>query len=244
MSFWKKTPNKPSMTLGEKTFELAGRRIRICGVPETCPHCNKIVGMDLAAIIPGGDSLGLQVVLICFQCPACKELTIGRHYEMGSVLSPIPDRKALFYPDQRFTPILFSDLIDNLSINFCMLYNQAAKAEHYGCGQISGAGYRKALEFLVKDFAIHLHPGEEETIKKTLLAKVIDDYLDSRKIKEIAKRAVWLGNDETHYQRQWEDKDIEDLKKLISITVNFIESDLEADAYTTDMPSGKKGETK
>lgn len=244
MKLWKKKCNEPSISFDYKEFEFKGQHLKISGVPETCPHCNKIVGMNLVSIINGGESQGSQVLLLCFQCPACKELTIGRHYGMGSVLSPIADGKAVFYPLQQFIPLSFSVLINDLSLNFCTLYNQAAKAEHYGCGDISGAGYRKALEFLVKDFAIRSFPEENETIKKMPLANVIDNYLDNRKIKEIAKRAVWLGNDETHYERKWADKDIEDLKKLISITVNFIDSDLEADAYTTDMPNGKKGESK
>lgn len=242
MSFWKKKCNEPSISFDYKKFELNGHQFKVSGVPETCPHCNKIVGMNLVSIIDGGESRALQFYLLCFQCPACNELTIGRHYRVGAEFSPIPDGKPTFYPIQQFIPFPFSALVNDLSSNFCTLYNQAAKAEHYGCGDISGAGYRKALEFLVKDFAIRSYPEQSETIKKMPLANVIDNYLDNRKIKEIAKRAVWLGNDETHYERKWADKDIEDLKKLISITVNFIDSDLEANAYTIDMPSGKNGE--
>ncbi len=42
-------------------------------------------------------------------------------------------------------------------------------------------------------------------------------------LREIAKRAAWLGNDETHYVRKWEGKDLEDLKRLISLTIHWIE---------------------
>jgi hypothetical protein len=56
----------------------------------------------------------------------------------------------------------------------------------------------------------------------------------------MAQRAVWLGNDETHYERRWEDKDIDDLKRLITLTVNWIHNDLLTEAVIADMPAGKK----
>ena len=43
--------------------------------------------------------------------------------------------------------------------------------------------------------------------------QVISRYIDDSNIKNVAKRAVWLGNDETHYIRKWEDKDLSFLKK-------------------------------
>lgn len=59
--------------------------------------------------------------------------------------------------------------------------------------------------------------------------------IDNPKIKEIAKRATWLGNDETHYFRKWEDKDLNDLKKLIEIVVYFISMELGVNKYTVEM---------
>jgi hypothetical protein len=61
----------------------------------------------------------------------------------------------------------------------------------------------------------------------------------SEQIKEIAKRAAWLGNDETHYVRKWEDKDLKDLKKLISLTLHWIEVETLTLEVIADMPEGK-----
>lgn len=232
--------------LQERSLSFKEGKVAIQGVPDICPHCNRKISIELKEIIEGYSKNGLSVDFFCFQCPACKEIIIGKYYQSGRIFAIFPQTQGhpSIYPEKSFVFKTFSELLNNLSPCFPILYNQSAKAEHYGCGEIAGAGYRKALEFLVKDFAISQHPEEKAKIKKTPLTNVIDEYLESRKIKEIAKRAVWLGNDETHYERKWEDKDIEDLKKLISITVNFLESDLEADAYTRAMPSGKKGETK
>jgi hypothetical protein len=56
----------------------------------------------------------------------------------------------------------------------------------------------------------------------------------------VAKRAVWLGNDETHYERLWEGKTIEDLKRLIDLTVHWIAMEIDTEDALKEMPEGKK----
>jgi hypothetical protein len=54
-------------------------------------------------------------------------------------------------------------------------------------------------------------------------------------VKACAKRAAWLGNDETHYVRKWTDKDVRDLKILITLTINWINNVLLTRKYTAEM---------
>lgn len=56
------------------------------------------------------------------------------------------------------------------------------------------------------------------------------NYTNERKIKNLAKASIWIGNDETHYVRKYEDKDIKDLKRFISATVAYITYELIADS--------------
>jgi hypothetical protein len=65
------------------------------------------------------------------------------------------------------------------------------------------------------------------------------NYIKSDQIREITKRATWLGNDETHYVRKWEDKDLNDLKKLITLTIHWIEMEKRTAEVMQDMPTGK-----
>jgi len=137
----------------------------------------------------------------------------------------------------------FSKNIADISPGFCEIFNQAHLAEENGLQHICGPGYRKALEFLLKDFLIlHKFKGDnakKEEIEKTFLGPVIQKFVDDERIKQCAKRAVWLGNDETHYTRRWDDKDMKDLKTLILLTVNFTDSSIEADRYMAEMAEGK-----
>jgi len=115
------------------------------------------------------------------------------------------------------------------------IYNQALAAEAGDLTEIVGIGLRKAVEFLIKDFAIHQKPSDEQDIKKSFLGNCIKNYIDDPNIKECATRAAWLGNDETHYLRKWVEKDISDLKLLIQLTVNWIENVLLTKQYIDDM---------
>jgi hypothetical protein len=119
----------------------------------------------------------------------------------------------------------FPEAIYNISPDFIQIYSQANLAEEVGLSEICGSGYRKALEFLIKDYIISKDSLAKEKIERLPLAKCISDYIKSDKIKEIAKRATWLGNDHTHYVRKWLDKNIEDLKLLIDLTAHWIEAE-------------------
>jgi len=101
-------------------------------------------------------------------------------------------------------------------------------------------GLRKALEFLIKDFAIHEYPDRKSDIEKSQLASVIGQYVTDPNVKSCATRAVWLGNDETHYMRKWEDKDITDLQTLVRLTVIWIESHQMTKTYLEAMPEGRR----
>ena len=77
-------------------------------------------------------------------------------------------------------------------------------------------GYRKAIEYLVKDWAIQTNPADDEKILGLWLSGVINEYF-SGDLKEILERATWLGNDQTHYNKLFEEYNIEHLKELIDL---------------------------
>ena len=95
---------------------------------------------------------------------------------------------------------------------------------------------------MIKDFAIARNKGKDDKIGEATLGQVIENYVADANIKQCAKRATWLGNDETHYVRKWEDKDINDLKNLVRLTVNWVENVLLSDQYANDMQPQKKSE--
>lgn len=134
-------------------------------------------------------------------------------YYDGDMLESLPNR---------FKPEEFDENVALLSPQFVKIYNQALAAETQGLDEIAGIGYRKALEFLVKDFAIHKSPDNIDDIKEIRLAKCIGKYIDDPRIATLAEKSAWIGNDETHYVRKQEDRDVSDMKKFIKAMLYFI----------------------
>lgn len=125
-----------------------------------------------------------------------------------------------------FSEKSFGPEIADCSPQFVKIYNQALEAESQDLNEIAGLGYRKAMEFLMKDFCIHKNPDDQESIKAMPLAQCIQKYIDSVQIKTLATRAAWIGNDEAHYIRKQEDRDVQDMKRFIEAAVHFISMDL------------------
>lgn len=127
----------------------------------------------------------------------------------------------------------FDDKLNEVSPQFVKVYNQALKAEEYSLDEIAGLGYRKALEFLIKDFAIYNNLEKSEEIKSTWMMKCLKDYIDNDKIKTLAEKSEWIGNDEAHYVKIQDDRDINDMKKFIDALVYFISMSLIVDDAET-----------
>ena len=127
--------------------------------------------------------------------------------------------------------------IANISPSFVTIYKQALATEALNLTQMTGLGLRKAFEFLIKDYVSSKFPENQEVIKKKPLGACINEYLKEDYLKECARRATWLGNDETHYSREWESHDAEDLKKLILLTLRWLEYAILSERYFCELPS-------
>lgn len=205
--------------------------------PDQCPVCHRSVQPTLLAA-RGRLPPAPQSAELVYQCTSltCQAVFIARynlvgrsagHYA-GAFLSSVPATPM---------PEVFPSEILALSPNFVLVYNQAKEAETRLLDQISGMGFRKALEFLIKDYCKVERPNDATAIEATLLGTCINNYVSDVHIKECAKRAAWLGNDETHYIRKWTTKDINDLKMLVKLTVNWIHSVTLTRQYIESMPS-------
>lgn len=192
-----------------------------------CPHCNVSTNNDekAALYIPTNHPL-VKVYLVCF-CTHCESLYFGEYYCQNTIGDNFfANAPVCTYPNPHEQKD-FSENIQILSPKFVEIYNQSLKSENIGLSEISGMGYRKALEFLIKDYAISFKNNESDNISKMPLSQVIDEFIDNKKIKTLAKASAWIGNDETHYQRKHENYDINHLKSFIHATVSTIDSDLE-----------------
>jgi hypothetical protein len=220
-------------------------------LPNLCPHCShKVNAEELVWGISStveGRSPDLECVFRCVNVE-CARIFIAQY--TLSTRTPSSDIERLAQSIGHFGSIFkltashpaqiprstFSPEIENASPNFIEAYHQAEEAEARGLDQVCGLGYRKAIEYLIKDYCIHNSPAAEAKIKAMPVAQCISRHINDPRIESAVKRAVWLGNDEAHYVRKWINKDIDDLKVLIRLSTNWIESSLLTERYANEMP--------
>jgi Domain of unknown function (DUF4145) len=213
-----------------KSININNRVYNLVDFPLVCPECHNRTTPNFIHYRIAQNTNKLFAFLFCPN-PICDksytalyEHVSHNNYSFVKIIQGQPQRES------------FPIEIETLSPSFITIFNEAYTAEQIGLLEISGVGFRKALEFLIKDYLINKEPEKTEQIKSMFLGKCINDLVIDSKIKETAKRAVWLGNDQTHYIKKWEDKDLLDLKKLIRLTVIWVESEILTSDLQNSMP--------
>jgi hypothetical protein len=200
-------------------------------IPNECPNCHKIIEPNL--IIYNFGSSWLELIYKCTSNQCSKSFIATYNGYSGEIY------KFLSCNIGELKKSNFSEVVQLISSAFIKIFNESYFAEQHNLTEICGVGYRKALEFLIKDYLIKINHEKEEDIKKKLLSNCIKEYVSDINIKKVAERAVWLGNDETHYIRRWEDQSLSDLKKLIFLTVHWIEMEELTKSFEEEMPAKK-----
>lgn len=207
----KTTENKPSDLMDIEVEEVG-----------KCPCCGIATSPTFLEgfAIPHADLPHTIYAYTALYCTSCRSIYTARYISNRGVSDLQLDS---VFP-KTAKEISFSDNINELSPTFVSLYNQASVAETnveiYG---LAGIGYRKSLEYLIKDYLIKIKHQDKDTIIKMDLGNCVNKL--EGQIKTIAKASMWIGNDETHYFRKNPEYDIEDLKLFINTLIHFIEID-------------------
>ncbi len=208
--------------------------------PDHCPLCHRgVEPIKLGHNIIERDRDKGDILEILFRCPrrVCQRAFIASYRQNYNSQYHYPDGEFILRSTSPYASVEpeVQEEIKAISPDYIDLLAQSTSAEHYQLDQIAGSGYRKALEYLIKDYAVHKNPIDKEKIKSVFLGVCINEYVDDKNVQECAKRAAWLGNDETHYVRKWEEKDITDLKILIKLTEAWILNNLLTEKYMKEM---------
>ncbi len=206
-------------------------------LPSVCPQCHHKIephkSVGFSDTKKASTDSALEVIFRCPN-PECSEVFIGYY-------AKTPGSNQFFLrttEPSKHTRRDFSATISGISSDFPLIYNQALVAENIKLDQICGTGYRKALEYLIKDYLLKqiTEEPEKERIKNEPLGTSIEKRIKDPNIKAVAKRAAWLGNDETHYVRKWSTHDLQGLKQLIDLTVHWMEAEALTNQLLEAMP--------
>ncbi len=216
---------------------------------DSCPFCHKKINPQLMGNYLCNVSVKKAKYLQrIFRCPNNEcGMIFAALYERGVDVESNLD--GYFFeklePTRPCEPSI-SKIIRDKFPAFYKIYKEAKTADELGLSEVSGMVFRKSLEFLVKEFAkngLENVDNKKETlneIDKMPLASCIKKYINDPNTKSMAERTAWLGNDETHYLRKWPEKDINDLKVLLKLTINSIENQLLINKYQEEMDKPRK----
>ncbi len=211
--------------------------------PNICPHCHVVNKPDAKWESPTKDTDGIDSNISVWQCAnsECRRLFIALYQLVGG--KPELIRFLNGYPKGPDWPKPILELEDGNGdeieqSRFIKTYLQSLEAENYGLDEIAGMGFRKAVEYLVKDWAIKNNPDDSEKIKSLWLGQVIKKYYEGD-LKDILERATWLGNDQAHYNRLFEEFDIDVLKELIALIMVELDRQYKMKHYIDTIQSKK-----
>lgn len=190
--------------------------------PSECPLCQRRIKPEKLSAHLYRDENNCFYAASTYLCHGCFQAFISLSKFTSKQTNGVYSSSLLYVGPSRFSPATFDASIEVLSPQFVKIYNQALEAELNGLDELAGIGYRKSLEFLVKDYCIHFHGDQTDSIKAMSLSSCINNYIDDIRIKTLALKTTWIGNDETHYTRKLEGRDITDMKNFIKALVYFV----------------------
>lgn len=192
--------------------------------PNICPHCHIVQAPRNAWTQQSTDTDNVRNLLTAWQCSndSCSKVFIavykieGHELKFNRFLNGLPKGPDWPKPVSDLRDGNSKDQPNPLQTKFIKTYLQSLVAENSGLDELAGMGFRKSIEYLVKDWAIQLKPDEKDKIESSWLGIVIKDYY-SGDLKDILERATWLGNDQAHYNKLFEEYNLDDLKELIAL---------------------------
>lgn len=196
--------------------------------PPCCPYCSKVTHLDFVDgyhSMPVDDMHSLLVAL--FSCADCRRI-------FPAYYSAADDSFVCTLPDCIF-PMQLPDSVVSDYPAFADIVRQAGIAEARGLDSVAGIAYRKALEFLIKDYLLQSSVGNSSAVPDMSVSQCIS-LLPDGPLKSLCKRAVWLGNDYAHYKKLFPEYNLADLKTLIQAVAGIIATESVLAAYDSVAP--------
>ena len=114
------------------------------------------------------------------------------------------------------------DVVYSVSPKFYDVYQQCLTAKANGLYDLYGMGFRKAVEYLVTDFAIKMRPEENDKIRDMSLHNRIMRYISDDDVRKTLLACKLLGNNEVHYDNSNTSDDMILFEKLIGDVIRYI----------------------
>lgn len=197
-------------------------------IGDNCPMCHKAGKPEYAngCLIRSFNEGEKPQAFIVWYCTNCKRYYVSL-YHMNTGLQDMELDTLYPYPVEIDEQSLPQDIKEKYP-DFIKVYSESCECEKQNLLTIAGAGYRKALEFLVKDYLQKEQHLTKEEVGDCRLEKCCKK-IDFEIIRELANAATWLGNDETHYTVKHPEYDLKQMKAFLIALISSIHNKHELD---------------
>ena len=168
------------------SYNEKGKATLIGEPPAFCPYCEHNTDFRIMNCYLNSSKM---IFTFFLKCPKCENYSIWKTNQSHDTLSFIPHAINIEKAPKS---------IMSISPNFIATYEESQAADNANLHNICGIGYRKALEFLIKDYLIYIFPDKNDIIAKETLMQSIK-RIPQQKIQILAEKTAWLGNDEAHF---------------------------------------------
>jgi len=183
--------------------------------PMVCPHC----GIHTDSAITKADIFNYtedeQAYVVSFRCTDCEKTFLCVYIGTSGGIRP-----EAIIPVSEENPV--SDNIKKLSPQGAKLHSQSERAALRSDYELAMAGYRSALESIIKDYAIKIRNESQDDVASKTLGKAIEAYLEEDILKSADVVRI-LGNGATHYVNAYEDIDFSTFKLYYDWVLQYID---------------------
>lgn len=195
-------------------------------VPKICPICHMPQNPEILDTRTSADYLEVQVeTILLAKCTNCNKYYLLPYSIIGRNEDLTYETKYSPYKQTLNIDLNFPEEIYTISERFVEIYRQSLTSEKLDLNELSGMGFRKSVEFLIKDYLIKINPDQKDKISSMHLGNAINK-IDNENIKSLAKTSNMLANDQVHYTVKYSDKDINDLKSFIKALIYYISMEM------------------
>lgn len=160
-----------------------------------------------------------------YVCPHCHRGFVVVHkmavLDEGDGVCVVKEESQAVYPHIVKLPDI-DDAVRSISPKFYDIYQQCLTEKANGLYDLYGMGFRKAVEYLVTDFAIKMHPEENDKIISMSLHNRIEKYISDDDVRETLLACKLLGNNEVHYDNSNTSDDMVLFEELICDVTRYI----------------------
>lgn len=190
-------------------------------IEQTCPICHKAGKPEYAngCIVRSFNKDEKPLLFTVWYCTNCKKYYVSL-YHMINGLKNVEKDSQYPYPKEVEENSIPQDIKDKYP-DFTRIFSEACECERLGLLSIAGTGYRKALEFLVKDYLQQEQGLTKESIGECRLEKCCQK-IEFEPIRKLSNAVTWLGNDETHYVVKHPEYDINEMKGFLDALISSI----------------------